>query len=172
VAGSGTDYYKLAHQWYGYGYCIMFTGLSTLHILAWLGILVNTDYLLTMFAAFWAFPFAHLVGGVLTLLAYDNAYTVSQDTSSANQANALALMTTIQNEGTMLMALEIGRYLEDWINQDNWTYAHYLKLDDDTRDWWRQNAMFQRWLLGLGLPVWHLMEEYEGKENSEKLEKW
>jgi hypothetical protein len=80
-------------MWYTYGYAIMFTGLSTLHILAWLGILVNTDYLLTMFAAFFAFPFAHLVGGVLTMLAYDNAYTVSQDTTSSYQATALALMS-------------------------------------------------------------------------------
>jgi hypothetical protein len=70
------------------------------------------------------------------------------------------------------MALEVGRYLEDWVNQSNWTYAHYLNLDDDTRDWWRQNAMFQRWLIGMGLPVWHLMDEYEGKERSDKLEKW
>ena len=92
VAGSGTDYYKLFHMWYGYGYVIMFTGLTTIHTLGALGILVNLDYLLTMFAFFIAFPFAHIVAGFLAFMAFDNAYTVSQDTTSSYQATALALM--------------------------------------------------------------------------------
>ena len=68
-------------------------------------------------------------------------------------------MTQIQNEMTALMAMEIGRYLEAWSNNGNWTYAHYLKLDEETRDWWRENAMFQRWIIGMGIPIWHLIEE-------------
>ena len=64
------------------GFPFMFTGISLFHILAWMGILVNVDYILTMFAAFWAYPFAYLVGSVLALLAYDNAYKVSQDTTN------------------------------------------------------------------------------------------
>ena len=97
VAGSGTDYYYLLHFWYGYGFCFMFTGLTLFHTLGDLGILVNFDYFITMIADFFAFPFAHFVGGILAMLAYDNAYTVSQDTTSSYQATALALMTTIQN---------------------------------------------------------------------------
>ena len=43
----------------------------------------------------------------------------------------------MQYEATALMVIETARYFEDWMNQDNWTYAHYIKLDDETRDWWR-----------------------------------
>ena len=68
-------------------------------------------------------------------------------------------MTQIQNEMTALMAMEVGRYLEAWSNNGNWTYAHYLKLDEENRDWWRENAMFQRWIIGMGIPIWHLLEE-------------
>lgn len=66
-----------------------------MHLLAMLGIGVNTDYLLTMFIDFFGFPLINLVGGVLAMLAYDNAYTISQDTTSSYQAVALSLMTTI-----------------------------------------------------------------------------
>ena len=130
-----------------------------MHLLAMLGIMVNTDYLLTMFADFWGFPLINLVGGVLAILAYDNAYTVSQDTTSSYQAVALSLMTTIQNEMTFLMTFQTGRYLSTWSSNSSWTYAHYLKLDDDTKEWWRENAMFQRWIIGMGFPIWHLIKE-------------
>jgi len=144
---------------YGYGYLGIFSFLTLMHLVAWMGIGVNADYLITMLLDFFGFPLLHLAGGVLVMLAYDNAYTVSQDTTSAHQATALALMTTMQNEMTAFMAMEVGRYLETWVNLDNWLWAHYLKLDDDTRDWWRENEMFQRWVIGMGVPIWHLIEE-------------
>ena len=84
VAGTGkTDYYKMAHQVYGYGYLGIFGFLTVMHLLAWMGIMANTDYLLTMFIDFFGFPLLHLAGGVLVMLAYDNAYTISQDTTSS-----------------------------------------------------------------------------------------
>jgi len=60
---------------------------------------------------------------------------------------------------TYLMTFQTGRYLSTYTSNTSWTYAHYLKLDDDTKDWWRENAMFQRWLIGMGFPIWHLIEE-------------
>jgi len=68
-------------------------------------------------------------------------------------------MTTIQNEVTGLMAVEVGRKLEEKTNQDNWIFAHYNGLDDEEKDWWRKNEMFQRWVSELGLNIFHLMEE-------------
>jgi hypothetical protein len=137
VAGSGTDYYKLYHQYYGYSYGAMFTLLSISHILAWIGIGVNFDYFFAMVGAFFFFPWLHVGGSVLIALAYDNAYTVSQDTTSSYQSTALALMTTIQNEVTGMMAIEVSRLFEEKSNQDNWIFAHYNGLDDEDRDWWR-----------------------------------
>jgi hypothetical protein len=113
VAGSGTDYYKLYHQYYGYTYGVVFSLLSISHIMAWAGIGVNFDYFFAMFFAFFFFPWFHVGGSILIALAYDNAYTVSQDTSSSYQAIALELMTTIQNEVTGMVAVEVGRQFEE-----------------------------------------------------------
>ena len=68
-----------------------------------IGIEVNLDYLLTMFIDFYIFPILNMIGVLLAIMAYDNAYTVSQDTTSSYQSTALALMTTIQSEMTSLM---------------------------------------------------------------------
>ena len=95
VAGSGTDYYKMVVQYYGYAFTGIFSLLTLTHLLGWLGMFVNGDYLLTMIINFWGSPLLHIVGGVLVMLAYDNAYTVSQDTTSSYQATALSLMSTI-----------------------------------------------------------------------------
>jgi len=57
------------------------------------------------------------------------------------------------------MAVEVGRKLEEKTNQDNWIFAHYNGLDDEEKDWWRKNEMFQRWVSELGLNIFHLMEE-------------
>ena len=103
VAGSGTDYYKMYNQVFGYGFLGIFGFLTVMHMLAMFGIMANTDYLLTMFIDFFGFPLLYMVGGVMAMLAYDNAYTVSQDTTSSYQSVALSLMTTIQNEMTSLM---------------------------------------------------------------------
>ena len=121
-----------------------------------------------MSLAFFFFPLIQFAGSVLVALAYDNAYTVSQDTTSSYQATALALMTTIQNEATGMMAVEVGRRLEEQTNLDNWIFAHYSALDDDTRDWWRENEMFQRWVSELGLDIFHLIAE--GKDKKEMME--
>jgi hypothetical protein len=171
VAGSGTNWYKLYHQYYGYTYAAVFSMLSISHILAWIGIGVNFDYFFAMVFAFFFFPWIHAAGAVMIALAYDNAYTVSQDTSSSYQATALALMTTIQNEVTGMMAIEVGRQLEEKTNQDNWIFAHYNGLSDEDRDWWRENDMVHRWILDNGIPIWHLMAkggEGEGKKNNRK----
>ena len=68
-----------------------------------IGIEVNLDYLLTMFIDFYIFPILNMIGVLLAIMAYENAYTVSQDTTSSYQSTALALMTTIQSEMTSLM---------------------------------------------------------------------
>lgn len=91
------------NQVYGYGFLGVFSFLTVMHILAMFGIMVNTDYLLTMFIDFWGFPLLNMIGGVFAIMAYDNAYTISQDTTSSYQSTALSLMTTIQNEMTSLM---------------------------------------------------------------------
>ena len=98
VAGSGTDYYKMATQYYGYAFTGIFSLLTFTHLLGWLlGMFITGDYLLTMIINFWGSPLLHIVGGALVMLAYDNAYTVSQDTTSSYQATALSLMETIQS---------------------------------------------------------------------------
>ena len=61
--------------------------------MAWAGIGVNFDYFFDMSLAFFFFPIIQFVGSVLVALAYDNAYTVSQDTTSSYQAVGLSLMT-------------------------------------------------------------------------------
>ena len=59
-----------------------------------------------------------------------------------------------------LAIIEIGRYLKQWKEQSNWGYAHYMKLDDDTKTWWRENEMFQRWIIAtMGIPIWNLIDE-------------
>ena len=83
VAGSGTDYYKMYHQYYGYAYAGIFSALSIAHIMAWAGIGVNFDYFFDMSLAFFFFPLIQFAGSILVALAYDNAYTVSQDTTSS-----------------------------------------------------------------------------------------
>ena len=70
-------------QYYGYAFTGIFSLLTLTHLLGWLGMFVNGDYLLTMVINFWGSPLLHIVGGVLVMLAYDNAYTVSQDTTSS-----------------------------------------------------------------------------------------
>ena len=105
-----------------------------------------------MFIDFFGFPLFHLAGMVLVLLAYNNTYNVTQDGSNF-WLYALPLLYDIQYEATTLFVIEIGRMMHVYNNQGNWLWAHYLKLDDDTRDWWRENAMFQRWLLGQGVPI-------------------
>ena len=87
-----------------------------MHLLAWMGIGVNTDYLITMFIDFFGFPLFHLAGMVLVMLAYDNAYTVSQLNNSSLTTSSLLLMAQIRNEMTYLMAIEIGRNLGAWRN--------------------------------------------------------
>jgi hypothetical protein len=80
-------------------------------------------------------------------------------------------MTTIQNEVTGMVAIEVGRQLEEQTNQDNWIFAHYNGLSDEDRDWWRENEMVHRWINGNGIPIWHLMAkggEGEGKKNNRK----
>jgi hypothetical protein len=77
VAGSGTNWYKLYHQYYGYTYAAVFSMLSISHILAWIGIGVNFDYFFAMIFAFFILPLVHVGGSVMIALAYDNAYTVS-----------------------------------------------------------------------------------------------
>ena len=67
-----------------------------------------------------------------------------------------------------MMAVEVGRRLEEKTNQDNWIFAHYNALDDDTRDWWRENEMFHRWVSELGLDIFHLIAE--GKDKKEMME--
>ena len=117
MAGSGTDYYKLYNQVYGYGYGGMCSVLALSHTLAWLlGVGVTSDTILWMIGYVWLFPLLNLVGGVLMMLAYDNAYTVSQDTTSSYQSTALALMTTIQNEAIALIGLEASRHMEFQFN--------------------------------------------------------
>ena len=111
VAGSGTDYYKMATQYYGYTFVGIFSLLTVTHILGWMGSMVSLDYVITMAFNFWAFPLIHMIGGVLVMLAYDNAYTVSQDTTSSYQATALSLMSTIQMQATTLAMIETARYL-------------------------------------------------------------
>ena len=114
MAGSGTDYYKLYNQLYGYGYAGLCSVLTISHLLAWLlGVGVTSDAIVWMFAYVFFFPLLHLAGGALIFLAYNNAYTVSQDTTSSHQATALALMTTIKNEVIGLMTMEAGRRFEE-----------------------------------------------------------
>ena len=170
VAGSGTDYYKMYNQVLGYGYLGIFSFLTVMHLLAMFGIGANGDYLVTMLIDFWGLPFFTLIGSVLAIMAYDNAYTVSQDTTSSYQATALSLMTTIQNEMTGLSVFMTGRVLSTWISNDSWAYAHYLMLDDENKEMWRDNAMVQRWIIGMGIPIWHLIDEEE-KPESESLYK-
>ena len=149
------------NQVFGYGYLGIFSFLTVMHLLAMFGIGANADYLWTMVLDFWGLPFFTMIGSVLAMLAYDNAYTVSQDTTSSYQSVALSLMTTIQNEMTGLGVFMTGRMLSTWISNDSWAYAHYLMLDDETKDWWRENAMVQRWIIGMGIPIWHLIDEKE-----------
>ena len=112
VAGSGTDYYKMATQYYGYTFVGIFSLLTLTHLLAWMGTMVSLDYVITMAFNFWAFPLVHMIGGVLVMLAYDNAYTVSLDTSNlTNYSASLSLMSTIQSQATTLAMIETARYL-------------------------------------------------------------
>jgi hypothetical protein len=101
----------MATQYYGYAFVGIFSLLTVTHILAWMGSMVTLDYIITMAFNFWAFPVVHMIGGVLVMLAYDNAYTVSQDTTSSYQATALSLMSTIQVQATTLAMIETARYL-------------------------------------------------------------
>ena len=101
----------MAHQFYGYAFAGIFSLLTITHILAMLGTGVVADYLITMAFNFWFFPLIHMVGAVFVIMAYDNAYTVSQDTTSSYQATALSLMTSIQNQATTLAVIETARYL-------------------------------------------------------------
>ena len=160
VAGSGTDYYKLYNQVFGYGYAGMCSVLALSHTLAWLlGIGIQSDTLIWMTFYVFLFPLLNLVGGVLAMLAYDNAYTVSQDTTSSYQSTALALMTTIQNEMAGIIVLEASRHMEFYMNQNNWLYAHYYALDDEGKKMYRENEMFQWQVLRMGIPIWNLMDE-------------
>ena len=149
------------NQVFGYGYLGIFSFLTVMHLLAMFGINANGDYLITMVIDFWGLPFFTMIGSVLAMLAYDNAYTVSQDTTSSYQSVALSLMTTIQNEMTGLGVFMTGRMLSTWISNDSWAYAHYLMLDDENKEMWRDNAMVQRWIIGMGIPIWHLIDEDE-----------
>ena len=95
VAGSGTDYYKMYNQMYGYSFLSIFSFLTVMHLLAMFGIGVNSDYLLTMLIDFYVFPLLNMIGVFLAIMAYDNAYNVNQNTTSSYQSIALTLMTTI-----------------------------------------------------------------------------
>ena len=77
---SGTDFYKVATDYYGYTFVGIFSLLTVTHLLAWMGFMVSWDYVITMAFNFWVFPLVHIIGGVLVMLAYDNAYEVSQMT--------------------------------------------------------------------------------------------
>ena len=91
--------------------------LAVSHTLAWLlGVGIQSDTLIWMTFYVFLFPLLHLVGSVLVMLAYDNAYTVSQDTTSSYQSAALSLMTTIQNEVIGLVVLEASRHMEFYFN--------------------------------------------------------
>ena len=69
VAGSGTDYYKMYNQVFGYGYLGIFSFLTVMHLLAMFGIGANADYLWTMVLDFWGLPFFTMIGSVLAMLA-------------------------------------------------------------------------------------------------------
>ena len=91
--------------------------LALSHTLAWLlGVGIQSDSILWMIGYVFLFPLLNFVGGVLMMLAYDNAYTVSQDTTSSYQSTALALMTTIQNEAIAWIGLEVSRHMEFQFN--------------------------------------------------------
>ena len=91
--------------------------LAISHTLAWLlGIGIQSDTLIWMTFYVFLFPLLNLVGGVLAMLAYDNAYTVSQDTTSSYQNGALSLMYTIQNEMAGIVILEASRHMEFYMN--------------------------------------------------------
>ena len=62
------------------------------------------------------FPLFHLLGDVIIMFPYDNAYTVSQDISSLYKSTALALMKKIQNKVTRVIILEANRTIEFFMN--------------------------------------------------------
>ena len=96
VAGSGTDFYKLAHQFFNFTHIWLGSTGTLMHILTLLGLFkVDVDYGLTFFGHAILAPIIDIVGALLVFEAYYNAYTVSQDTNSSYQATALSLMSTI-----------------------------------------------------------------------------
>ena len=96
MAGSGIDFYQLAHKYYNF-FTLLAGSIGTFVYILQLNGKTNPKddfYFAVVVEIGVAVPF-HLFGALLAFAAYNNAYTVSQDTTSTYQATALSLMTTI-----------------------------------------------------------------------------
>ena len=93
--GSVADFYQGAHNYYNFSLLGSFG--ATISYFLQLNNMTNPieDYGFSVALDSVLVPFYHIIGAFLVLSAYHNAYTVSQDTTSSNQATALSLMTTI-----------------------------------------------------------------------------
>ena len=55
--------------------------------------------------------------------------------------------------------IETARFLIQYIDSGNWLFAHYIKMDEEGKESWRGLDLFQRFIFGMGIDIWHLVEE-------------
>ena len=122
VIGS-TNYYELAHLLGNYSAITIGGSLALLQLLSMFGVLVELNLYFWLMLAPILGGFISSGVGTFMFLAYDKAYSVSQDSTSAYVAIASSVMDAIKIDVIGMTAASSSVMITLGLQYENWLYA-------------------------------------------------
>ena len=128
-----TNWWKLSAQIGSYGALGLY-GLATLtQLLSLFGVASETNVLVWQYGVGIAGMVVKAAAGILLAIAYEQAWTISQDGANANQATAATVLAEIEQGMIEKGALEASSTFTLYSQYENWMAAQWAGFSEETK---------------------------------------
>ena len=117
-------------------FTIGFMGIATVtQLLSMLGIAAEINVMVWMYGGL-VNSVVGLISGLVAMYAYDAYWTVSEDSTSAQQSNAATALAGLEQDMLYGMAHETAAGVALYMHADAWMMAQFMALPEETQKKW------------------------------------
>ena len=129
------NFWQLLNNVWNY-FTIAYMGIASLtQLLSMLGIAAEINVMVWMYGSMVDGVIA-LVTSLVAMYAYDAYWTVSQDSTSSNQANAATALAALEDDLLHVSASSTAAGVGLYIEHEAWMMAQFMALPKETQDKW------------------------------------
>ena len=130
-----TNYWQYLNDLWNY-FTIAFMGVASItQLLSMLGIAAEINVMVWMYGGL-ADMVVSLVSMLVGMYAYDAYWTVSEDSSDSNQANAAIALAALEQDMLYSTATSTAAGVMLYTQTDAWMMAQFMALPEETQEKW------------------------------------